>query len=601
MQPEKKRWLRDSFKGALLPVVSCVITLALGITGYIQYYGVNGVTLDVMQRALYDTLQLFILEYDFDKNHNILIKLASWTGTVLLIWGATKIYVAVFRRTILYRRISLWKNHVILYGASEHARHTLESFIQAEPKTRIVYIDTNESTREWLSTRYVIHISPSDSPFSRLRLAGVGRAKYLIATTSDDITNIHILRLALDIKKESTSSLLLAWAHISNTKLLAELNDLDVVTKTTPYFDGRLYNGYYNAARIIGKKFAPDIFAPVHYQKSAEYVTKPRHCLVVGFGDFGEALTMQLIRIGQFIDCQKIRLTIIDRKAESNKMDFYTRYPDLPLIADVDFKQHLSESSSSRQSQYQEFIGSISVVYLCQNNISEQILTFHALRQTLAKRIFYIICHNDDLPPLSGITQAQNVIAINPFFQAYDKKVIIEEELEALARHFHLCYLRREQDIFDQKKQDFRQRYQRGECTIDAEPRPKPAMVPWNELPEEIKVSNRSLAEHIPVKLRAIGCELAPLHDTRPEYDFTSDVEVVYQLARMEHNRWMADKIMSGWTYGERDDERKLHDNLLPWQELSPDIQQYDINAIKEIPAMLAENGLKVCRLIEKK
>jgi hypothetical protein len=53
------------------------------------------------------------------------------------------------------------------------------------------------------------------------------------------------------------------------------------------------------------------------------------------------------------------------------------------------------------------------------------------------------------------------------------------------------------------------------------------------------------------------------------------------QLAEMEHRRWMATKYYYGWRYNpERDDIKKQHPNLLRFSDLSPEIQQKDINQV---------------------
>ncbi len=53
-------------------------------------------------------------------------------------------------------------------------------------------------------------------------------------------------------------------------------------------------------------------------------------------------------------------------------------------------------------------------------------------------------------------------------------------------------------------------------------PKTNPPMVPWQELPEGLKESNRRQADHIGVKLKAVGCEIAPPTDWDTElFEFT--------------------------------------------------------------------------------
>lgn len=122
-----------------------------------------------------------------------------------------------------------------------------------------------------------------------------------------------------------------------------------------------------------------------------------------------------------------------------------------------------------------------------------------------------------------------------------------------------------------------------------------PAMQPWERLPEHLKESNRRQAEHIPEKLRAIGCTIAPARGTRAATAFTA--EEIERLAEMEHDRWVADRRAAGWTPGpERDVERKITPYLVPWDELAEDIREYDREAVRGIPEVLAEAGLEIRR-----
>ena len=55
----------------------------------------------------------------------------------------------------------------------------------------------------------------------------------------------------------------------------------------------------------------------------------------------------------------------------------------------------------------------------------------------------------------------------------------------------------------------------------------------------------------------------------------------------------MRDKLSQGWRYGQpRDDERKIHPDLLPWAALSEADKDKDRNAIRTLPDDPARRGL---------
>jgi len=115
-------------------------------------------------------------------------------------------------------------------------------------------------------------------------------------------------------------------------------------------------------------------------------------------------------------------------------------------------------------------------------------------------------------------------------------------------------------------------------------------------LSPHLQLANVRQARSIPKKLSMIGCEIADLNDKRDAITGFSDDEV-RELAIEEHDEWCEEKISQGWTYGEvRDDSRLIHDCLIPWEELSPEIQQYDIDPVLNIPKLVEYIGYKIVR-----
>jgi len=126
------------------------------------------------------------------------------------------------------------------------------------------------------------------------------------------------------------------------------------------------------------------------------------------------------------------------------------------------------------------------------------------------------------------------------------------------------------------------------------------AMVTWAKLSEDLKETNRQQADHIPEKLRAVGCNFTPVLNEAPKFSgFTpNEIEI---MAEMEHLRWNKQKFLAGWSYGEKKDAvRKTHPCLVEWKNLSEKEKEKDRVTVREIPMLLKSAKFEIYRLKNK-
>lgn len=161
------------------------------------------------------------------------------------------------------------------------------------------------------------------------------------------------------------------------------------------------------------------------------------------------------------------------------------------------------------------------------------------------------------------------------------KKIVIREVIfsaarDNIAREIHEKY----RDTFNGKKEAS-----------------DPAMQPWDKLPEELKLSNLGQADHILEKLRTINCDFIPVTDRKIQ-PFSFSPEEIEHLSELEHERFVDEKAHQGWVQGEtRDNSKKIRTDMVPWDELPEEVKEFDRNAVKAIPELLAKAGLEIYRL----
>jgi hypothetical protein len=119
----------------------------------------------------------------------------------------------------------------------------------------------------------------------------------------------------------------------------------------------------------------------------------------------------------------------------------------------------------------------------------------------------------------------------------------------------------------------------------------------WDARPEDLRDSNRQQARHISTKLRAIDGDLVPTPGWQPTRMAFTPAEVE-RLAQMEHERWIDERTAMGWQRGaEADSERRISPYLVPWAELPEQAKEWNREAVREIPDLVALEGFEVVRL----
>ena len=118
----------------------------------------------------------------------------------------------------------------------------------------------------------------------------------------------------------------------------------------------------------------------------------------------------------------------------------------------------------------------------------------------------------------------------------------------------------------------------------------------WDTLSPHFKLSNINQAMSYREKLELIGCVMRPIiPEKRPVKRFSKNEILV--MAKQEHDRWTREKLEDGWRYAPiRNNDKKLHPFLVPWEELSEDVQNRDKEPCANIIPILGKMGYGVYR-----
>ncbi len=110
------------------------------------------------------------------------------------------------------------------------------------------------------------------------------------------------------------------------------------------------------------------------------------------------------------------------------------------------------------------------------------------------------------------------------------------------------------------------------------------AMRDWGDVLETYRAANRAVSDAAMTKLWDAGWRTAnkgERGDTAPAIP----AELTARMARREHDRWMAERLMAGWrptAPGEdRNNDLMVHNKLVPWEALSEDDKNNDVVQVR--------------------
>jgi serine phosphatase RsbU (regulator of sigma subunit) len=112
----------------------------------------------------------------------------------------------------------------------------------------------------------------------------------------------------------------------------------------------------------------------------------------------------------------------------------------------------------------------------------------------------------------------------------------------------------------------------------------------YDNLPDDIKISNKDNAYHIPTKLLSIGYKIRHIQKGFKALTLHLDPDEIETMARVEHIRWSWDKRLNGWIYGNvKDNETRIHPGLISYEDLADSEKEKDRELVRLIPALLQD------------
>jgi hypothetical protein len=566
--------------------VVAVVAFALGYAGLDDYRG-GQPGYGVLDLVYYD-LQLFVLDsapLQAGGPFPPALEVARFAAPAATAYALAAAVQAILARQLELLRVRRARGHTIVCGAQVHAGFLAQQLRAAGQ--RVVLIDPAPATRMAVSPPPpgVWHVVGDPRDPAVLRRAGAARAREVVAITSDSAVNAEVAVAMGELASTRRATPVHCFAEVNDRELCAALVAQTLIAHDALHLRLEFFNQHDRAARSLVDRY------PLPGDQDS-----PPCVLVVGAGRLGQAVLAELARRW---DQQRsshgappLNLCVLDATVSAEHLreripfvravgTFHARAADPAEVTSVAALMVPDSSGAARLPTH---------VYVCLGSDDDGMaFGLTALRLLAASNPppglrLVIAVTNSTVFGRVLTTPATSMPSIGP------SQLCLHNVVETV---YSIDVMRR--GIVEDVAKAVHERYVRAAQARGDTVATNPSMVPWEALPEYLRESNRSQVADIGNKLRRINCAVVPTIDAAP-FAFRDDE--LDRLARLEHERWRQERTQQGWRYGSvRDDQRKLHPDLVDWVELSDESADKDRDAVRDIPRLLRATGFQILRL----
>ncbi len=571
-QTETKEFLLSEKTRLRLMGLSSVISIFLSVKGYVIYQPEGG-----LLNAFYHSLQLFLLHAPHNETPlPWQLEVGRWLAalsTGLVILNLTLYY---FYHELMEFKLRNIKNHTIICGMGRKGLNVVENLSKINKKIIVIEKQPTAGLREFLAKMGIPLIIGDASKNNILIEARIKYAKTLYALCQDDSVNCAIAMKAYKIKCNSDIEIQL-FVHVNDSELRAKLQINNI----------NCSSGSRNVIRFIDV-FEPEAISllmhdlPIDHDGIKADDLNIVHLVILGFGRMGQSIAVKAAQLGVFANNKKLKISVIDRNASKNRNELLFHHHYIEEVADFKFYE-MEIFSLEAKNKIEEWCKDISVIVNIVVCFDDQILAYHTLFNylTLLKnnniRTAIRVQEPENMELLlQGINKINFKIKAFGLTNSYEKLTNPENnEINRFAKSIHQAYIDLTKEQFKNKPTELKEILETDE------------MQNWDELKEDFKESNIQQALHIYIKLRSLGYEIADKNDKRQKIiEFNSSQ--LNNLAIMEHNRWVAERKVNNWIFGEKSDKsKKINKNIVDWEKLDVLTKEYDYDAVKRIPLLL--------------
>lgn len=547
-----------------------IISFFLAIKGFSILFAEAGIERNYIDLA-FQSMKIFGMEFvdEFKSPLPWQLEVSRWLSPAVVLYTAGKAILYFIRREFKSVLIKYQKDHIIVTSLNQNSRYLVSDLLKQKEKVIVIAGFEKLNKLDLIEKEGATIVEGDITSEKFLKNTAVHNAKYLVFIDNDDEKNISsAISIYSYLAKFGKNKKQTLFTHVSNDLKLNELKELNFFEEFTEQnrinqnCEIRIFSANERTARVLFNKYSPDIFMPTHSPEQEQL-----NVAVIGSRNLAQSMIIRLTRLGHFANLKKNHITFFHDNANIvTKLE--RNFKKIKDLIDIELVSDNLELFDVDKFEISHQKHPFSVVYiLCENDaLSSGIL--NKLSKVNAEKkldvVLTLVNPNGILSKWYSPKNLQNIQLhkFNIIEESFTKEALISEKLDELAKIIHADYLSKIEQLNPEK--DSHQ--------------------PWDLLPLDFKNQNREQADHIFVKLRILG-------DNKNLDELFKNIapDQIELLAEIEHNRWWAHMVLSGWTYNKtRNDLKKQHTDLIPYAELSEETKEYDRNTIKNIPKLLA-------------
>jgi RyR domain len=311
------------------------------------------------------------------------------------------------------------------------------------------------------------------------------------------------------------------------------------------------------------------------------------HVVIVGFGPLALHLAPQIIRTNLGAGFEIPAVTILCPQPDEARNALHLAYPGIESVAKLTILPHqplarpLDEASPLGDGSLMDKVdkaGPVTAVVAIGEGGFEAIPNALAVREATRRTgrwrvpVFFAVDSRESFEgidhPRKGTKHYSKVL------QTFDVSAALwrvrhTEDRDRIAHAIHARFLRA----------------QRADRARGKDPTGTNALLEWEDLPLTYRQASRRASDHVPAKIVSAGC-IMPERSIILSADVTqiANSPMFEGLSVLEHDAWATDRRLDGWRPGPvRDDPSRVHDMLVPYDQLTEPVKDLDRDQIRDL------------------